>query len=191
MAPRDDSNSGDRCAPVAGILLVARGDERAEATDEPQIERLQVLLASFGAGGCRDLYVALGSRVVAAPTDSSTTFYLPGWYNALDAAVRAALASGAELTGIGGVLLQTVDSQDIGDIGVRRVLATAGGRRDVVVRATAHGHWTQPVYVGADLVHGADSLLTESGGPIGYLGEHAGEVITVDCSDLVAGPVAP
>ncbi|MFZ2510587.1 MAG: hypothetical protein WAW85_05785, partial [Gordonia sp. (in: high G+C Gram-positive bacteria)] len=152
MTSRGDSNSGDRIAPVAGIILVARGDERGEAADEPQFERLQVLLASFGAGGCLDLYVALGSRVVAAPTDSSTTFFLPGWYNALDAAVRAALSSGADLPGIGGVLLQTVDSADVGDVGVRRILAAARGRRDVVVRAVAHGHWTQPVYVGADLI---------------------------------------
>ncbi|GAC56727.1 hypothetical protein GOHSU_12_01170 [Gordonia hirsuta DSM 44140 = NBRC 16056] len=187
MASRGEFDTGDRISRIAGILLVARGDEREEPHDVPQLERLRILLASFGAGGCDDLYVALGSRVVAAPTDSSTTFYLPEWYNGLDATVSAALAHAAGLHDIAGVVLQTVDSPDVGDVGVARLLETAAGRSDVVVRVTNCEHWAQPVYIGADLLGDADALLTASGGAIRYLGDHAGDVVTVDCSDL-AGP---
>ena len=149
-----------------------------------------MLLAGFGAGGCDKLYVALGSRVIAAPRDTSTTFYLPSWYDGLDATVHAALTYARGLDPIAGVLLQTVDSADVGGVGVARVLAAAGRRRDAVVRGVRHGHWAQPVYVGADLLPDAADLLAASGGAIGFLGDHAGEVTTVDCSDL-AGPDVP
>lgn len=169
------------------MILAARGDERQSLGDDdaPQGERLRVLLASFGAGGCEDLYVGLGSRVVPVPRDSSTTFFLPEWYDALDATVNAALAYAAGLETIAGLLLQTVDSHDVGDVGVARVLAAAQRRTDVLVRAVRHDHWSQPVYVGADLLRDASARLAASGGVIRYLGDHAGEVITVDCSDLI------
>ncbi|MFC0315711.1 NTP transferase domain-containing protein [Gordonia phosphorivorans] len=178
-----------RDAPVVGMVLVARGDEREAPGDGdvPQLERLELLLAGFGAGGCDALYVALGSRVVAAPRDTSTTFYLPSWYDGLDATVQAALTFARGLDPIAGVLLQTVDSADIGGVGVARLLAAAERRRDAVVRGVRHGHWGQPVYVGADLLDSAGELLAASGGAIGYLGDHADEVTCVDCSDLV-GP---
>lgn len=186
MAPRSDSNSGDRSRPVAGIVLVARGDERIEPGDDevPQIERLRVLLASFGAGGCDELYVALGSRVVAAPEDTSTTFYLPDWYDSLDATVNAALGFAAGRDDLAGVMLQTVDSQDVSDVGIARLLHTARRATDVMVRATAHGHWAQPVYVGSVVLSDAAGLIARSGGAIRFLGDHAGDVVTVDCSDL-------
>ena len=192
VALQDDLGSRDRPAPVVGIVLVARGDEREATTeaDVPQLERLEVLLAGFGAGGCDKLYVALGSRVIAAPRDTSTTFYLPSWYDGLDATVHAALTYAHGLDPIAGVLLQTVDSADVGGVGVARVLAAAGRRRDTVARGVRHGHWAQPVYVGADLLDDAAEVLAASGGAIGFLGDHAGEVTTVDCSDL-AGPDAP
>lgn len=189
MASLAGFNSGGRGVPVAGIVLVSRGDERRAPTDDdvPQPERLGALLASFGAGGCRDLYVALGSRVVAAPRDSSTTFYLPEWYDALDATAVAALGFAAGRNGFAGVLVQTVDSQDLGDVGVARILTAAAGRSDVVVHAVCDGRRAQPVYIGADLTPDAAARIAKSGGTLRFLGEYAREVVPVDCSDL-AGP---
>ena len=165
---------------------MSRGDERtAPGADEvPQLERLRALLASFGAGGCDELYVALGRRVVPAPEDSSTTFYLPEWYNALDATVNAALGFAGERSGLAGVVLQTVDSQDLGDVGVARLLHAADHGGDRMARVTVHGHWAQPVYVGSGLLGDVTDLIARSGGPIRFLGDHADDVVSVDCSDL-------
>lgn len=183
--------TGGRSGPVVGVVLVSRGDEGAvpdDSDDIPQLERLRALLAGFGAGGCGDLYVALGSRVVQAPRDSSTAFYVPEWYDALDETVGAALTFAAGIDGVAGVLVQTIDSQDLGDVGVARVLDAAAGRPEVLVRALCHGHLAQPVYVGAGLLTDVSRVIAGSGGAVRYLREHAGEVVTVDCSDL-AGPV--
>ena len=54
MASRVDLRSGDRRAPIAGIVLVARGDESDPAHDgeSPQSERLRILLDGLAGGIC-------------------------------------------------------------------------------------------------------------------------------------------
>ncbi|MFM9377791.1 NTP transferase domain-containing protein [Gordonia sp. VNK21] len=182
--------SGDRIEPIAGIVLVARGDESAAPVDDevPQNERLRILLDDLSAGGCDELYVVLGSRLVVPPTDSSTTFYLPGWFEALDESVGAAIDFARSRPDLAGVLLQTVDAPVLGEVGVRRVLAAAGGSRDTMARATWNGRPSQPVYVGAGMLAQAAELVAQAGGAVAYLDHNAAALAQVDCSDLTSTP---
>ncbi|MGB3304176.1 MAG: hypothetical protein WBA98_15965 [Gordonia sp. (in: high G+C Gram-positive bacteria)] len=182
----DDFNSGSSAGSVAGIVLVARGDERIPAgeSDVPGIERLMAAVSSLGAGGCDSVYVALGARVVPAPDTISTTLYLPEWYDSLDACVRAALSFVDQHPALDGAVLQTLDSPDPGPSAVSRVLAVAAQGPNTICRAEFAGKPAQPVYLGADRIREAIEQAGAGLTTVRYLIDHRNDVVGVDCTDL-------
>ena len=130
------------------------------------------------------MYVALGSRVVRAPSGSSTTLYLPEWYDSLDACTRAALNFVDEHPTLSGAVLQTVDSPDAGEVAVERVIEAAADCPDTICRASYGGRAAQPVYVGADRIRHAIERMGSGLSAIHYLIENRDDVRMVDCTDL-------
>ncbi|ALG84259.1 hypothetical protein [Gordonia phthalatica] len=186
MAIGNDFNSVKSAAPIAGIVLVARGDERVPAgeNDIPAAALLMSRVSSLGAGGCEEVYVALGSRVVRAPQTSSTTLYLPEWFDSLDSCTSAALDFVDEHPRLSGAVLQTLDSPDAGEVAVARVIEAAGDDPAVICRAAFGGRPGQPVYLGADRIRHAIERMGAGLTAIHYLIENRDDVRIVDCTDL-------
>ncbi|EGD56612.1 hypothetical protein [Gordonia neofelifaecis] len=186
MESGGDFNSSGPVRPVGGIVVVARGDERLPARegDIPKLERLLACVASLGAGGCDEVYIALGARVVPAPDTTSTMLYLPDWYDSLDACAAAALDFADQHSSWGGAVFQTLDSPDAGSIAVSRVIEAADGCPDSLCRASYAGRPAQPFYLGAHRIREAIAEMGAGLPAFRYLIEHRDDVVLVDCTDL-------
>lgn len=141
-------------------------------------------VSSLGAGGCDSVYVALGARVVPAPDTTSTTLYLPEWYDSLDACSTAALRFVDDHPALSGAVLQTLDSPDPGPIAVSRVISVAGDCPDTIARAQFDGKPAQPIYVGANRIREAIGHSAAGLSAVRYLIDHRDDVVGVDCTDL-------
>lgn len=181
-----DFNSAENGRPIAGIVLVARGDERVPAGEDdiPAFARLMSRVSSLGAGGCDEIYVALGSRVVRAPDTSSTTLYLPEWYDSLDACSTAAMTFVDEHPTLSGAVVQTLDSPDAGEVAVARVIEASDDCPDTICRASYGGKPAQPIYLGAARIRHVIARMGAGLSAVHYLMEHRDDVILVDCTDL-------
>ncbi|MGB3697344.1 MAG: hypothetical protein WBA05_07915 [Gordonia sp. (in: high G+C Gram-positive bacteria)] len=141
-------------------------------------------VSSLGAGGCGQVFVALGARIVPAPDTTSTTLYLPEWYNSLDACSTAALTFVDDHPALTGVVLQTLDSPDSGPIAVSRVIDAAGDHPGTICRAAFAGRAAQPIYLGADRIREVIADMGAGLSAVRYLIEHRDDVLLVDCTDL-------
>ncbi|GAA2377146.1 hypothetical protein GCM10009855_15700 [Gordonia cholesterolivorans] len=141
-------------------------------------------VSSLGAGGCKDIYVALGARVVPAPDTSSTTLYLPEWYDSLDACSSAALKFVDQHPSLAGAVIQTLDSPDAGSIAVARVIEAAADCPTSLCRAAFGGRPAQPFYLGAERVREAIAELGAGLPAVRYLVAHRDDMVLVDCTDL-------
>ncbi|MBM7366664.1 hypothetical protein [Gordonia hydrophobica] len=141
-------------------------------------------MSSLGAGGCDEIYIALGSRVVRAPDSSSTTLYLPEWYDSLDACSTAALNFVDEHPTLSGAVVQTLDSPDVGEVAVERVIEASDDCPNTICRASYGGKPAQPIYLGAERIRHVISRLGAGLSAVHYLIENRDDVVLVDCTDL-------
>ncbi len=173
------------------MVLVARGDERNPAgdVDIPQAQQIWTCTANLAAGGCAEIFVALGERVIPAPATTSTTLYLPEWYHSLDKTSQSALMFVDRHPVMSGVVVLTADSITSGACAVARVIEAADGDPEAICRAEYGGTPLQPIYLGAERIREAIAEI-DAGTPVfRYLLAHAGDMVRVDCSDL--GDAAP
>ena len=180
----------DQQSLVVGIALVSRGDGKGHDPDTiPHQQQLEASISNLLAGGCDEVVVALGGRI-APVTDTSTTLYLPEWFNSLETTVDAAIDFARSRADSAGFLIQTIDAPDIGALAAARVLEVAERRRDRLVRASLQGQWSQPIYIGADLLDEAATIVrshTDQGDDravLRSLGDVSERMVTVECGDL-------
>lgn len=186
MATSGDFDSAAKKRPIAGIVLVARGDERVPAGENevPAAARLMSRVSSLGAGGCDQIYVALGSRVVRAPDATSTTLYLPEWYDSLDDCVTAALNFVDQHPTLSGTVVQTLDSPDVGEVAVARVIEASDDCPNTICRASYGDEPAQPIYLGAERIRHVIERMGAGLSAVHYLTENRDDVVLVDCTDL-------
>ncbi|MFW0795997.1 NTP transferase domain-containing protein [Gordonia sp. CPCC 205515] len=182
---RDRSERGP--ATVGGVVLAAGAGSRY---GEPKIgahqgEWLRLAVAALAAGGCEDVVVAMGARVVEPPPGAST-LSVPDWSVGLSATVRRALDAASE-RGWAAMVLHVVDTPDVGPEVVARLLATTGADRAALARAVYDGGPGHPVYLGADHFDAVGATLSGDTGAGRYLAAHTDVVVGVECGDLATG----
>lgn len=142
--------------------------------------------ATLRAGGCAEVFVAVGAERAAVRTLLAGTDHrvvdVPDWEDGIGASLRAGLDAVA-LTEAQWCLVHLVDLPDIGADVVRRVIGSAPRRG--LARATFDGAPGHPVL----LARGHwPTLLAEVRGDAGagsYLTTHGAQA--VECSDLATG----
>lgn len=188
---RDDGSTrgARRGAPavVGGVVLAAGAGTRY---GEPKIgaqqgEWLTKSVRALAAGGCDEVVVAMGARVVDPPS-GTTALLVPDWHEGLSATVRQAIRYAREHDWAA-MVLHVVDTPDVGPSVVARLLATTRADPTALARATYRGRPGHPVYLGADHFDAVTATLRGDTGAGRYLAAHAGDVLDVDCGDLASG----
>ncbi|WP_232016808.1 nucleotidyltransferase family protein [Gordonia insulae] len=190
------ADSGDRVVPTAGddgggVLGVVLAAGAGTRYGEPKIvarqgEWLENAVRALADGGCREVVVAMGARVVEPPAGASV-LWVPDWADGLGATVRRAVGVARGRSWVAGMVLHVVDTPDVGAAVVERVVGVAARRRDVLARAMFGGLPGHPVYVGADHLDAMTETLHGDVGAGRYLAAHAADVLGVDCGDLASG----
>ncbi|MBD0863787.1 NTP transferase domain-containing protein [Gordonia sp. zg691] len=135
-------------------------------------------------GGCDRVVVAMGAAKVVPPAGAEVLL-VEEWEAGIGATVSAVLRWARRQRHAAGLVLQVVDTPDVGAGAVARVVDAAGARRDALVRAVFDGRPGHPVYLGADHFGPALDVI---GGDVGaqvYLRGRA--VSLVECGDLASG----
>lgn len=151
-------------------------------------EWLRIAVAALVAGGCDEVAVAMGARVVDVPSGTAP-LVVADWSAGLSATVREVLewaTDHASTADVAGVVLHVVDTPDVDDRVICRIVEAAGRRRDRLVRATFHGRPGHPVYIGADHFERVAAHLHGDAGAGTYLRTRS-DVVTIDCEDLATG----
>lgn len=186
-------NTGERApvhpaGQVLGVVLAAGAGSRY---GEPKIgahqgQWLNRAVHALAAGGCGEVLVAMGARVVEPPVGSSA-LQVPRWAEGLGETVRVAIAEGRRRPGLCAMVLHVVDTPDVGAQVVARVIAAAGPSRGALARACFGGRPGHPVCVGADHLASLAATLTGDVGAGPYLASHHDDVVAVECGDLATG----
>ncbi|MFJ3839774.1 NTP transferase domain-containing protein [Streptomyces sp. NPDC090054] len=176
---------------VAGLLLAAGGGRRLGGRPKallphrgrPLVENAVRVLR---AAGCGPIHVVLGASAaeVRERADLSGCVVVdnPDWEEGMGSSLRVGLGSLAG-TGSGAALVSLVDQPGIGAAAVARVREAYRSPRSLVA-AAYDGERGHPVLFGAD--RWADIVRTATGdrGARVHLGEHAEEVVLVECGDV-------
>ncbi|NDK91479.1 NTP transferase domain-containing protein [Gordonia desulfuricans] len=170
-----------------GAVLAAGGGRRFGIPKilAQQGEWLDIAVDALRRGGCAEVLVAMGAALVDPPPESQAVT-VPDWAVGVSASVRAVLDHVADRPEMDGVVLHVVDTPDVGSDVVARIVATAGGRRDALVRAVYDGRSGHPVYLGADHLCGVRAVLAGDVGAQTYL-RGRDDVTVVECGDLATG----
>jgi CTP:molybdopterin cytidylyltransferase MocA len=182
------SVSAHRGPPVLGVVLAAGAGSRY---GEPKIgahqgQWLNRAVHALAIGGCGEVLVAMGARIVEPPAGSSA-LEVPRWADGLGETVRVAIAEGRRRPGLRAMVLHVVDTPDVGPEVVARVIAAAGPSTAALARAVYEGRPGHPVCVGADHLGALAATLTGDVGAGPYLAARHVEVVTVECGDLATG----
>lgn len=173
---------------VVGAVLAAGAGRRY---GQPKILAEQGLwldnaVRALSAGGCGEVVVAMGAAIVTPPS-GATAIVVEDWAVGLSASVRAVLCAPVVREDPGGVVLHVVDMPDVTAAVVSRIVETAAGRPEKIVRAVYHGRPGHPVRLGADHLDGVLASLDGDVGAARYLRAHPEIVESVECGDLASG----
>ncbi|HNQ05557.1 MAG TPA: NTP transferase domain-containing protein [Tetrasphaera sp.] len=144
---------------------------------------LEQSVAALRNGGCHRVAVCMGAAVVDAPP-GVLAVEVPDWESGMSASVRAALDLAAELDAEL-LVLHLIDLPDVGAPVVARVLESAAGRPDALVRAAYGNLPGHPVVVGRDHLAPMRATLTGDSGGRDYLAAAGAQSIA--CGDLATG----
>lgn len=173
-----------RMRSIAGVVLAAGAGSRygmpKVLADEGEWLRRSV--AALTDGGCDDVVVVLGAAVVDVPRPARAVL-AEDWATGMSASLRAGLAAAGTADV---VILQLVDTPDVGADVVARVVAAVGTSTSGLARAVYAGRPGHPVAIARR--HWADLAATSTGdeGARTFLAERE-DVIGVECSDLASG----
>jgi CTP:molybdopterin cytidylyltransferase MocA len=172
---------------AAGVLLAAGAGTRYGM---PKVlaeggQWLQRAVTALHAGGCADVIVVLGAAVVEVPAPARAGV-AADWGEGLSASLRAGIAA-AETTSARYAVLHTVDTPDIDETVIDRVLTEARAAPHGIARARYGSRPGHPVVVARR--HWAELVADTNGGEGGraFLRRRGAEVVDVDCSDLAHG----
>lgn len=169
---------------VVGIVLAAGAGRRFGMPKvlAAQGSWLANAVRALDAGGCDDVFVALGAAIVDVPPPARPVV-VDDWSQGMGVSLRTALARvGPD---VDGVLVHLVDLPDVDHRVVDAVLTAANRRRSVLVRAAFGGRPGHPVYLGADHLAAVSAGLSGDVGAGPYLAEHA--VTLVECGQWALG----
>jgi molybdenum cofactor cytidylyltransferase len=169
---------------VVGVLLAAGAGRRYGKPKVLVDGWLATAVTALRDGGCDDVIVVLGAAAVPAPAGVSAVT-APDWYTGLSASVRTGL-SHADHTGAEYAVLHVVDTPDVGPAVVARVLRRALASRSGLARAYYGDRPGHPVVIARSHWPALIERLAGDRGAGAYL-RTAGDVETVDCSDLATG----
>lgn len=169
---------------VAGVLLAAGAGTRygMPKVRAEQGEWLRTAVAALHRGGCDDVVVVLGAAIVDVPSPARAVV-ADDWADGLSASLRTGIAA---ISTADYAVLHTVDTPDIGDDVVRRVLSAAQSSPSGLARAEFEGRPGHPVVVGRRHWPGLLSRLHGDEGARPFLRERA-DLVTVSCGDLATG----
>jgi nicotine blue oxidoreductase len=125
--------------------------------------------------------VVLGAAVVEVPRARAVV--VPDWANGMSVSLRAGLA---EAAGAQYVVLQLVDTPDVGADVVERVLAGARSGTSGLARATYGGRPGHPVVIAGGHVAALTETLHGDEGARAFLAGRD-DVLAVECGDLATG----
>ncbi|MDT7758847.1 MAG: hypothetical protein QOH27_4745 [Mycobacterium sp.] len=173
-----------KSASTAGVLLAAGAGTRFGMPKvlAYQGEWLRIAVRALADGGCDDIVVVLGAAIVDIPPFARTVV-AEDWATGMSASMRAGLGAvgGADL-----VVLQLVDTPDIGADVVARVLGVAASSPSGLARAVYDGRPGHPVVVAREHVPALLSTLTGDEGGRAFLASRD-DVLAVECGDLATG----
>lgn len=165
---------------MAGVLLAAGAGSRFGKPKVLAAEGLWLnnAVAALADGGCDDVVVVLGAAVVDVPAPARSVI-AADWADGMSVSLRAGLDAAADADR---VVLQLVDTPDVGADVVRRVLASGAE----LARAVYHGRPGHPVVIPAPLVPELRAGLSGDQGARAFLA-HRADVVAVECGDLATG----
>ncbi len=171
---------------VSGVVLAAGAGTRYGM---PKVlggggQWLRSAVSALHAGGCDDIVVVLGAAIVDVPSPARAVV-ARDWADGMSASLRAGI-SAIESGPTQYAVLITVDTPDIGQDVVRRVLAAARTSSSGLARAGYGGRPGHPVVVARR--HWPDLVAMAVGdeGGRAFLQERT-DVEWVDCADLATG----
>ncbi|GAA3687534.1 nucleotidyltransferase family protein [Gordonia hankookensis] len=172
---------------LVGVVLAAGAGSRFGA---PKIvaedgDWLRRSVDALARGGCSDVYVAMGARIVDPP-EGASAIIVPDWRSGLGETVRVVATAVRDLDA-DGMVLHVVDTPDVGPDVTNRLLAAVGRRRDGIARAVFDGRPGHPVYLGTDHLDGVIATVTGDMGAQPYLAAHRADLLLVECGDLANG----
>ncbi|MGC4962140.1 nucleotidyltransferase family protein [Gordonia sp. DT218] len=172
---------------VVGVVLAAGAGSRfgAPKIGADEGDWLRRSVDALARGGCADVFVAMGARIVDLP-EGASAIVVPGWRGGLGDTVRVATTVARDADA-DGMVLHVVDTPDVGPDVTIRLLAAVGRRRDGIARAVFDGRPGHPVYLGADHLDGVIATVTGDVGAQPYLAAHRADLLPVECGDLATG----
>jgi CTP:molybdopterin cytidylyltransferase MocA len=181
---QEDDIRMSNSATAAGIVLAAGAGTRFGM---PKVlahdgEWLRAAVLALSDGGCDDIVVVLGAAVVDVPPPARAVV-AEDWATGMSASIRAGLDA---VDAADRVVLQLVDTPDIGADVVARVLGGAAASPSGLARAVFNGRPGHPVVVARE--HVPALLLTLAGdeGGRAFLASRD-DVVAVECGDLATG----
>jgi CTP:molybdopterin cytidylyltransferase MocA len=173
-----------RDTPTTGVLLAAGAGSRFGMPKvlAGQGEWLRKAVDALDRGGCDDVVVVLGAAVVDVPAPARA-IVAGDWEDGLSASLRAGLAAA---DGARYVVLQLVDTPDVGPDVIARVLTAARSTASGLARATYGGRPGHPVVLAERHVDALVETLQGDAGARTFLAGRA-DVLAVECGDLATG----
>ena len=168
---------------AAGVLLAAGagtryGMPKVLAADGKWLRACVTALAD---GGCDDVVVVLGAAVVDVPAPARAVI-AQDWEQGLSASVRA----GVTAIDAAYAVLHTVDTPDVGEDAVRRVLDAARSSPSGLARARYGDRPGHPVVVARRYWPQLLDGIRGDEGARPFLRDRT-DVVEVDCADLASG----
>jgi nicotine blue oxidoreductase len=143
---------------------------------------LSSAVEALSTGGCADVVVVLGAAIVAVPSPARAVV-AEDWAAGMSASLRAGLRAVPEADY---VVLQLVDTPDVGADVIDRVLWAARSSSSGLARAVYGGRRGHPVVVARRHVPDLAATSTGDEGGRSFLA-HRDDVVLVECADLATG----
>ncbi|MBA2773828.1 MAG: NTP transferase domain-containing protein [Nocardioidaceae bacterium] len=177
---------------VVGMVLAAGagrrlGQPKALVCDDDGTPWVWRAAETLQAAGAAAVYVVVGAEAEAVRTvvpPGCVVVEAPDWNEGMGASLRAGLSQVMrERLEDAAVLVMLVDTPDVGEAVVRRLLS--GARPDVLSRATYDGVPGHPVLIGREHWRGVLEVAAGDRGARHYLRDRG--VTLIDCDDLGSG----
>ncbi|MFF1490407.1 NTP transferase domain-containing protein [Streptomyces sp. NPDC058319] len=176
---------------VAGLVLAAGGGRRLGGRPKALLTHrgrplVEHAVGVLRAAGCARVHVVLGARADEvrrrARLEGCVLVDNADWEQGMGSSLRAGLDSLAG-SGARAALVSLVDQPGIGAVAAARVRAAFRDETSLVSAAYdgVRGH---PVLFGAAHWAGIAASATGDRGARGYLKEHAGRIVLIECADV-------